>query len=155
MKIERYEKWFLVVTLVVLVGCMVAVVLSVTQHNVALPTPAGRIDPQAVTTTAPFTEPGLRPLGDNRYELVLIGRAWAWDGAYVTVPKGAEVTIIATSVDVIHGMRIPDTNVNVMVIPGQISQVDVTFDDTGTYTLLCHEYCGIGHQQMGATITVE
>ena len=65
------------------------------------------------------------------------------------------VRILATSVDVIHGIRIRDTNANVMVIPGQVSEVqDVEFDEEGEYWLFCHEYCGIGHHSMSARITV-
>lgn len=155
MEVEKYEKIFIAATVVALLGAIVAVILSVTQHDVVLPTPAGRVEPTAVRDTPPFDEPGLRPLGDNRYEWVLIGQAWAWEGADVTVPKDAEVKILATSVDVIHGLRITDTDVNVMVIPGQISEVDVVFDSPGVKSVICHEYCGVGHHLMGATITVE
>ena len=34
-------------------------------------------------------------------------------------------------------------------------EIEVTFDDPGQYSLLCHEYCGIGHQTMFMTINVE
>jgi cytochrome c oxidase subunit 2 len=42
-----------------------------------------------------------------------------------------------------------------MVIPGHISEITVDFDDPGEYTMLCHEYCGIGHHNMSARIIVE
>ena len=87
-----------------------------------------------------------------------MAQAWAWDPVQVTIPselRGEQIRIISTTRDVIHGMKITDTNVNVMVIPGQISEVDVTFDEEGTHTLVCHEYCGIQHHVMGAEIVVE
>lgn len=31
----------------------------------------------------------------------------------------------------------------------------MNFDEAGQYTLVCHEYCGIGHQTMFMTIDVE
>lgn len=155
MKVERFEKIFLLVTFVALAAAVVAIVVSVTQHDVTLPSPAGRIEPTEVRNTPPFDEPGLRELGDNRYEWVIVGQAWVWQGGDITVPDGAEVKILATSIDVIHGLRIPDTNVNIMVIPGQISEVDVVFDGPGVRSVICHEYCGVGHHRMGATVTVQ
>jgi cytochrome c oxidase subunit II len=154
-KIEKLEKLFMIIGGLVLAAAAVALVLSVTQEHATLPQPAGRIHPDDVVTTPPFDQPGLRHLGGNQYEAVIVARAWSWDGGTFTVPAGSEVKLISTSVDVIHGIRIPDTNVNVMIIPGQISEVDVTFDEPGTYSLICHEYCGIGHHGMGGLVTVE
>jgi cytochrome c oxidase subunit 2 len=46
------------------------------------------------------------------------------------------------------------TNVNTMVVPGYVSQVHTVFTKTGDLLAPCHEYCGIGHSQMTATIRV-
>ena len=54
-----------------------------------------------------------------------------------------------------HGFHIDETNVNFMIIPGQVSKLSHTFDKPGTYKIICHEYCGIGHQTMFAQIIVE
>ena len=155
MHVEKYERWFLYATAVVIVGAVVGLILSVVAHQAALPEPAGRIQPADIDTTAPFDEPGYRDTGDGTGELVLVGQAWQWTPQDVTIPAGTEVTIKAVSRDVIHGIRIPETNANVMVIPGQVSEIEVTFEDPGQYSLLCHEYCGIGHQTMFMTINVE
>jgi cytochrome c oxidase subunit 2 len=152
--VERYERWFLVMSAVVLVGAIVGLVVSVVFHQAALPEPAGRIQPADIDTTAPFDEPGYTDHGDGTGDLVLVGQAWQWAPAEVTVEAGTEVTIRAVSRDVVHGIRIPETNANVMVIPGQISEIEVTFDEPGLYSLVCHEYCGIGHHGMYMTIEV-
>jgi len=65
------------------------------------------------------------------------------------------VTFRITSRDVIHGFEITGKNANVMLIPGQISLVKVKFDEPGEHYIICHEYCGIGHQNMFAKIIVE
>ena len=155
MHIEKYERWFMYATAVVILGAVVGLVVSVVGHHAALPEPAGRVQPADIDTTAPFDEPGYHDTGDGTGELVLIGQAWQWTPQDVTIPAGTEVTIKAVSRDVIHGIRIPETNANVMVIPGQVSEIEVTFDEAGQYSLLCHEYCGIGHQTMYMTINVE
>lgn len=155
MHVEKYERWFMYATAVVILGSVVALIISVVGHHAALPEPSGRVQPADIDTTAPFDEPGYHDTGDGTGELVLIGQAWQWAPQEVTIPAGTEVTIKAVSRDVIHGIRIPDTNANVMVIPGQVSEIEVDFDEPGQYSLLCHEYCGIGHQTMFMTINVE
>lgn len=155
MHIERYEKIFMAFGGVFLLAAVVALGWSVVGGHASLPTPAGRIEPSEVRTTAPFDEPGLRETGDGTYEAVMIAQAWQWEPAEITVPEGSEVRFTVTSTDTIHGFLVPDTQVNAMVIPGQITQVDVTFDEAGEYSVICHEYCGIGHHNMGGRITVE
>ena len=154
MHVERYERWFMLMSIVVLVGAVIGLVVSVVFHQAALPEPAGRVTPDEIDTTAPFDEPGYHDTGDGTGELVLVAQAWQWTPAEVTIPAGTEVTIRAVSRDVIHGIRIPDTNANVMVIPGQVSEIEVDFDEPGLYSLVCHEYCGIGHHNMYMTIEV-
>ncbi len=150
-----YERWFMYATAVFFLGSVIGLIVSVVGHHAALPEPSGRVQPADIDTTAPFDEPGYRDTGEGTGELVLIGQAWQWTPQEVTVPAGTEVTIKAVSRDVIHGIRIPETNANVMVIPGQVSEIEVDFDEPGQYSLLCHEYCGIGHHTMFMTINVE
>lgn len=154
MLIERYKKIFMILGGVFLAGAVVALAVSVVGGHATLPAPAGRIEPSEVTSTAPFDEPGVFETEDG-VEVVMIARAWQWEPAEVTVPAGEEVTFTVTSADVIHGMLVPETQINAMVIPGQITEVTQTFSDAGTYSVICHEYCGIGHHTMGGRIIVE
>lgn len=155
-QVEKYERGFLIAAFAFVCGAVIALIVSIVGHHASLPEPAGRIDPDEVATTAPFDEPGLYETGDNTYDLVMVAQAWQWTPEEVTVPEGAEVHIIATTRDVVHGLLIPNTNNgNAMVVPGQITEVDLTFDDTGVHSIICHEYCGIGHHNMGGRIIVE
>ena len=74
--------------------------------------------------------------------------------AILTVPTGAKVTFYVTSADVVHGFFIPNTDINMMVIPGWVNVESHTFTRPGEYLLICHEYCGIGHQNMFGKIEV-
>jgi cytochrome c oxidase subunit 2 len=40
-------------------------------------------------------------------------------------------------------------------VPGQTTEVRVTPNRTGRYTLTCAELCGLGHSTMRATVVVE
>ncbi|MCG8468343.1 MAG: cytochrome C oxidase subunit II, partial [Gemmatimonadetes bacterium] len=68
---------------------------------------------------------------------------------------GSEVTFISTSTDVIHGIHIERTRLNMMLIPGQISRNTYRFDEPGEHLLVCHEYCGLGHHVMSGKVVVE
>jgi cytochrome c oxidase subunit 2 len=73
----------------------------------------------------------------------------------VTIPAGPEVTFYVTAVDVQHGFKIQNTNVNMQIVPGQVSKLTATFDEPGSYDFICTEYCGSAHAQMYGTLTVE
>ena len=155
MKIHTWEKGFLAAGSVVLVGCAAALVYATFGAGIHLPTDHGRIDPTAVTTTAPFDRPGVRMLGDGRVEAVVIARAWSFEPMELRVPANTEIVFTATATDVIHGFNIEGTRLNMMLIPGQVSRNTYTFDEPGEYLLICHEYCGLGHHTMAGRIIVE
>jgi cytochrome c oxidase subunit 2 len=70
------------------------------------------------------------------------------------LPADTDVTLRFTSPDVIHGLLVTGTNVNTMVVPGYVAQVHTRFTKTGDLLMPCHEYCGLGHSQMVATVKV-
>lgn len=156
MHIHRLEKiWLifgfgiLVVFLGVLgVGAFVKGMEPPTSHHHS-------IDPQKVRETAPFDNPGLKKIGDNLYEANMIAYAFGYEPPKMKVPAGATIHFNVTSTDVVHGFQIPKTNVNFMVVPGQVNHVKYTFDKPGEYLVLCNEYCGIGHEYMFTTIIVD
>lgn len=155
MRIERYEKAFLTLGAVTLVVFMTVLVYTSAAMGIHLPGRAGKIDPAAVSQTPPFDSPGVREVGPGRYEVVLVGRAWSFEPSEIRIPAGSEVTFLATTPDVIHGLHVEGTRINMMLIPGQISRNTYRFDDPGEHLLVCHEYCGLGHHLMSGMVVVE
>lgn len=174
LQIEKVEKRFVWATIGALALGVVAIAYSVTEMGVHLPGHDHRIDPMQVVRgeAAPFDEPGLHEREDGTYEAVIIAQAFAFDtgetmvvedaatGAdreigVLRIPRGTTVDLVATSRDVLHGMKILGTNVNVMLIPGHVTRVTHTFDEPAELQLLCTEYCGLGHNQMFAMVVVE
>lgn len=113
------------------------------------------IDPQKVEKTAPFDEPGVKQIGENEYEVVMVLQSFGFNPNKIEVPAGSEVHFTMTTKDVSHGFQVTDTNINVMVLPGHIQKISHTFDEPGEYLVLCNEYCGTGHQYMSTVITVK
>jgi cytochrome c oxidase subunit 2 len=72
----------------------------------------------------------------------------------IAVPLGRPVTLRFAAPDVIHGILITGTNVNTMVVPGFVAQVHTQFTRSGDLLMPCHEYCGLGHSEMWATVQV-
>lgn len=155
MKVHTYEKAFLAVGIVVLLSCVAALVYATVGMGIHLPGVAGRIDPRQVYRTPPFDRPGVRQVGPGRYEAVIVAQTWAFNPSLIRVPVGAEVTFTATTVDVIHGLNVEGTRLNLMLVPGQISRNTYRFSEAGEYLMICHEYCGLGHHTMAGKVIVE
>lgn len=155
MKAHTYEKAFLALGVVVLIACAAALVYATLGMEMHLPGRGGRVDPQQVMRTPPFDQPGVRQTGPGQYEAVVVGLAWAFNPAEIRVPAGAEVTFVATTVDVIHGFNVEGTRLNMMLVPGQVSRASYRFTEPGEHLLICHEYCGLGHHTMAGKVIVE
>ncbi|MEX2531925.1 MAG: cytochrome c oxidase subunit II [Gemmatimonadota bacterium] len=152
---KKIEHIFLSLSAAMLLVFLMALFYSAFGMGMHLPDREGEIDPSQVRQTAPFDAPGLREIGEGRYEAVFIGMAWGYEPREITVPAGSEVTFIATSTDVIHGFHIEGTRVNFMLLPGQIGKATYTFREPREHLIICHEYCGAGHHLMYARVIVE
>lgn len=155
---HKYEKIWLWLGSASLLFFLVVLGISAFYMGSKPPSCAVTLDPENVREHQLFKEPGLTQVGDNEYQLTIVSSAFDYDVGnpekVVEIPVGATVHISTTTTDVIHGFEIAGTNVNMMVEPGYISTLTNTFDNPGTYTLVCNEYCGIGHHLMTATIEV-
>lgn len=155
MRVHTYEKAFLWTGALMLVAFLGALSYASVAMGIHLPGAHAQIDPATARQTPPFDAPGLREIAPGRYELVLLAQAWTFTPAEVRIPAGSEVTIIATTLDVIHGIHIEHTRVNMMLIPGQVAYNTYRFDTPGEHLLVCHEYCGAGHHFMFGKVVVE
>ena len=153
--IYLYELFWILPSIAIPVGMLVALVVFAFGAGVHLPGDHGRVEPTAVLTTPPFDQPGTVQVGPGQYEVRMVGGIWVFAPNEIRVPAGSTVTFVATSRDVLHGLFIPRTNVNVMLIPGQIARVTTRFDHPGEHPFFCHEYCGIAHHTMWGKVIVE
>ena len=154
MHLDRLEATFLWLSGIMLVVFAGAIIVSVFGLGVQLPTQVDQVAPTEVDTEPGFSDPGLREIYPGRYEAYFVAQAWQFTPNEITVPVGSEVTFFLTSKDVLHGFKVFDTNVNIMIIPGQVSEVTYTFDEPGVYRFYCHEYCGALHHTMTGVINV-
>lgn len=155
MKVHTYEKAFLWAGAVLLVVFGLALVYSSVAMGISLPGDEARIEPTEVRATPPFDDPGAHRVGPGQYQAVVISQAWQFTPSEIRVPAGSEVTFLSTSTDVIHGIHVEGTRVNMMLIPGQVSRNSYTFEEPGEHLMICHEFCGAGHHLMFGRVIVE
>lgn len=140
--------------LVMLAAFLVTIAYAAIADNIKPPSDLQQIDPTRVAQTPPFDHPGLRRLPDGTYEAYYVAQVFMFTPQSIVVPVGSKVTFYVTSPDVVHGFFIAKTDINMMAVPGWVNAQSHTFTHKGSYLLICHEYCGIGHQSMFARIVV-
>lgn len=88
----------------------------------------------------------------------VVARQFTWQISPSTFEAGRKVEFRLTSSDVNHGFGIYDDRdrfvAQVQVVPGETSKLVHTFERPGRYTILCFEFCGVGHHLMQASFEV-
>ncbi len=141
------------VLVVAIIGMVLVTALTM---GVNPPSNVERIDPKALHLSGEFAEQnlGTAVADDGTVTARIIATQFMFVPHCIKVPQGRQVTLRFTSPDVIHGILITGTNVNTMVVPGYVAQVHTVFTKTGDLLMPCHEYCGLGHSEMYATVQV-
>lgn len=146
MKIDKAEKIVIMISLL-LVGLFVFSLLYAKDKY--------KSDvPECLPYDKVYEEPKVNKLDENTYQVFSVASMWQFQPAEIYIPVGSEVDFYLTSKDVVHGFNIAQKNVNMMAVYGSINKTTVKFDKPGVYDIICHEYCGIGHQSMRAQVIV-
>lgn len=78
-----------------------------------------------------------------------------WTPENLTVEAGQPLHLRLTSDDVMHSFAIgQNDHPAVDVIPGEVTEVTLTFDRPGKYTFYCTRWCSVNHWRMRGTIEV-
>ena len=162
MNIHVYEKIWLAVGLVLIVTFIATITYGSVGLGIAMVDDSQEtVDPNELQDHPDFGDPGVEQVGENEYGVYVVAEAFLFNPGSdqsgmdpIEVPAGSEVTFYVTSRDVIHSFSLAGTNVNTMVIPGEVAKMTVEFDEPGEYGVLCNEYCGIGHHDMEGTVIV-
>jgi len=157
--IARWERRWLNVAGLLLVMFVILIAYSLATEGGHIAQRSGRTTPEKLTSLELFEEPGVKitRVGAGRpteAQVTLVAQAWVFNPAEIVLPVGAVTTFYLTSRDVLHGFQVEDTNINVELIPGEISTLTYTFDKPGVYRTTCNEYCGLSHQNMMGTVRV-
>jgi cytochrome c oxidase subunit 2 len=143
---NKYEWRIIIVSALVLGTFFFALLYNAFSRGIDVPT--------CIPYNASFQKAQVKQVDDNHYEAFITAKMWTFAPNEIIIPAGSTIVFYLTSADVVHGFSIERKGVNLMAVPGAVNTATVTFDKYGTYRIVCHEYCGIGHQNMMGTILV-
>lgn len=110
--------------------------------------------PECLPFDKAYTQPKIVKLDKNTYQVFAVASMWRFEPEQIYIPVGSEVDFYLTSKDVVHGFNVAQKNINMMAVQGAINKTTIKFDKPGLYDIVCHEYCGVGHQNMRAQVIV-
>ncbi len=99
----------------------------------------------------------------DAYEIQVVAQKWSWTFVYpngtvspshLVIPKDRPVRLVMSSKDIVHSLWIPEFRVKQDVLPGSYTSVWFEATEVRETVLQCTEYCGTGHSQMLATVSV-
>ena len=158
-----HERWILLTELswafgvgVFIAAALGMILFTALGMSINPPSNVERIDPKTLHLSGEFAEQnlGTSVAADGSVTVRAIATQFMFLPSCIAVPTNRLVTLRFTSPDVIHGLLITGTNVNTMVVPGFVAQVHTEFTHAGDLLMPCHEYCGLGHSEMWATVQV-
>jgi cytochrome c oxidase subunit II len=142
----RLERRIIIIAIAFVLVLFGLAALAINMFHVGLPT--------CLTDIRPFQKGELITHSPDHYEVHYVARMWEFDPEEVVVPAGSTVDVYLSTTDVTHGVILLGTNLNLMAVPGVVNYARIKFDRPRDYQLLCHEYCGTGHERMAAKLRV-
>jgi cytochrome c oxidase subunit II len=149
------EGWATLATAIVTLLVVLAAFAGV--HQATLPqSQVETIDPVTLHLGGEFIESNLGSAvePDGSVTVRAVAQQYSFTPPCLVVPTDTPVTFRATSADVVHGLLIEGTTINLMLVPGYISVVPARFTTPGDRLMPCQEFCGNGHEGMWARVRV-
>jgi cytochrome c oxidase subunit 2 len=114
------------------------------------------IDPTTLHIAGEFVETNLGSAvePDGTVTVRVLANQYSFTPQCIVVPANTPLRFRGTAADVVHGFSVSKSNVNMMLIPGYVSNLHTSFAQAGEHVMPCHEYCGTGHAAMWAHVRV-
>jgi cytochrome c oxidase subunit 2 len=115
----------------------------------------GRIDPATLHLAGEFVESNLGTAqeADGSITVRMIAQQYNFVPSCVLVPIGTPLVFRITSADGVHMLSVSGTNLNFKVGPEAVTEGRFELKTPGQYPLVCHHYCGAGHDAMRSRLT--
>jgi cytochrome c oxidase subunit II len=154
--IDRLEQKWITLSLGTIGFLVFIVTADALIHNVNPPSKVETIDSARLHLSQEFAESNLGVQLDDKGEIVvrMVAGRYSFFPKHISVPAETKLTFRWVSMDVLHGVHIPMTNMSTMIVPGYVAQITTAFPKPGEYPVLCNEYCGLGHNHMWSNISV-
>ncbi|MGO9136897.1 MAG: cupredoxin domain-containing protein [Syntrophales bacterium] len=95
-------------------------------------------------------------LADEKERVIQItAKKFEYSPNDIKMKQGVPVMLEFTSLDRLHGFNCPSLGIRADIFPGKTNQLRFTPNKAGSFPFHCDNFCGIGHDGMTGTITVE
>ena len=84
----------------------------------------------------------------------ITAKKFAFSPSTITLQKGEPVILRLTSADRVHGFMSRPLKIDTDIAAGKTTDVNVTPDTAGNFTVICDHYCGTGHGNMKMKVAV-
>jgi cytochrome c oxidase subunit 2 len=153
---ERTEhRWAVVMVVIELFLVAIAVVTGVQLASMPQ-SHVETIDPLTLHLHGEFIDSNLGTAVEPGGDVVVrgIGQQYSFTPDCILVPTDTPITFRLTSADVVHGLLVTGTDINLMLVPGYVSNIPARFTTPGDRLMPCQEFCGAGHEGMWARVRV-
>lgn len=144
--IDKYEKGVFITSAIIMMVFIFSLLYSMDKKSLNLT--------ECIPFNKTYTKGRVVKIDTAVYQVFLVAKMWSFEPEKIYIPVGSDVDFYITSLDVVHGFNLAEKNINLMAVYGGVGKTTVHFDKPGVYNINCHEYCGIGHQNMHAEVIV-
>ncbi len=154
--VDRLERKWINITLLTVCLLVAIITIDAFWHGINPPGKVETIDSAKLHLSKEFAESNLGVQLDGQGAIVIrmVAGRYSFFPKHIAVPAETKLTFRWVSMDVLHGVHIPMTNMSTMIVPGYVAEITTSFPKPGEYPVLCNEYCGLGHNHMWSNISV-
>ncbi|UOA07154.1 cytochrome C oxidase subunit II [Methylobacter sp. S3L5C] len=154
--IDQLELKWITISMLVIALFVGIITIDAFFHGVNPPSKVETIDSASLHLNKEFAEENLGVQIDDKGDITIrmVAGRYSFFPKHINVPAETSLTFRWVSMDVLHGVHIPMTNMSTMIVPGYVAEITTTFPKPGEYPVLCNEYCGLGHNHMWSNISV-
>ena len=154
--VDPLEKKWIVVAFVIIVFFSGIIAVDALFNGINPPSKVETIDSARLHLNKEFAEDNLGVQVDVSGNIIvrMVAGRYGFFPKHISVPADTSLTFRWVSMDVLHGVHMPMTNLSTMIVPGYVAQITTTLPKPGEYPLLCNEYCGTGHDHMWSNVSV-
>jgi cytochrome c oxidase subunit 2 len=111
------------------------------------------VDEYTVRNEGPRQYPVAKPPPGS--DVYMVARLWDF-WPIIELKNGETYRFHLSSLDWQHGFSLQPANINIQIVPKYEHVVSFTPNKAGEYSVICNEFCGIGHHMMiGKILVVE
>ncbi|HYW66442.1 MAG TPA: cupredoxin domain-containing protein [Candidatus Dormibacteraeota bacterium] len=91
---------------------------------------------------------------DSPKRIEIAASRFKYDPDRIVLKKGEAVILVLRSTDVTHGLKVPEMNIKAEIKKDNVTEIQITPEETGHFVGKCAHFCGKGHGSMTLQIDV-